>query len=74
MLMNLIERYVDGKTPPVSRIEIQKAVEEKNKAIGLRVAQRYTRGNFSIQIGDVFLKEHLGAPGAVRRRKKSATK
>lgn len=74
MLKDLIERYVDGKTPPVSKIEIKKKVQARNEATGLKVAERYTRGNFSIQAGRVILKRDLGAPGAVRPREKHVSK
>ena len=63
-MRSLIEKYVARHTPAVSRDEIVKEVRANSAVTGVEVASRYTRGNVSIQSGEMIFEEDLGLQGA----------
>lgn len=68
-MFKLLESYLSRGIAPVSREAIERDVAEENKAAGIAVATRYTRGNVAIQRGDMIFKEDLGPQGAAPPKK-----
>lgn len=72
MFKRLVEDYFERHTPQVSRDKIAGEVRKRNEDSGAQVAARYSRGNVSIQMGEMIFKEDIGPAGAKPPRGYSA--
>ncbi len=59
MLMKWIDRLLARRHPPKSKNEIRAEVEARRDAIGHDAAQRFSRGNVNIKLGEFTTKEDL---------------